>query len=255
MKRLSLFLFVGLAVPAQAMTPHDSAALLQAGQWEVGLFNPLRVGLSNQLELRLHPLVALVSPHAVLRFDHGQLQGGDLTIEWGLGVPTYGLRQLQGDSAGTLLPTDHEVPWMVVPRAGMVWSRGNDRRVYTLRADLTLGVAFNQPERAVQSPGAGWLDLLFAPATDGYRARLGMMYDRALSGRFRSRTRLDLYATGIADNPFMALGRHIFDVGLWKGKDGRWNRLSLGVAWLNSDSHATGGARSNDFMPVIDLVF
>ena len=255
MKRLMLILVASLALPAQAMTPHDSAALLKSGQWETGLFNPLRVGLSDKLELRLHPFVALVSPHAVLRFDHGKLQGGDLTVEWGLGVPTYGLRQLQGDSAGTLLPMDHEVPWMVVPRVGMVWSRGNDNRIYTMRADLTLGVAFNQPDRPVQSTGAGWLDLLFAPATDGYRARLGATYDRALSGRMRARTSLDVYATGIADNPLMVLGRQVFDIGLWKGKDERWNRISLGVAWLNSDSHATGGARSNDFMPMIDFVF
>ena len=243
------------ASSASAITPVDSAAMLKSGQWEVGVFSPLRLGLSDKLELRLHPLTALVSPHFTLRFEHGELHGGTLVGEWGLGVPTYGMRLLQGDAAGTLFPNDHEIPWMVTPRAGMVWSKGNDKRMYTLRADLTLGVAFTQPERSVSRTGAGWLDLLFAPASDGYRARLGGIYDRSLSERLRGRTSVDIYATGNPDNPLMVLGRQVFDFGMFKGKDGRWNRIGFGAAWLNSQSHALGGGRSNDFMPVIDLVF
>ena len=255
MKYLLMVLFVGVSLPVQAMEPLDTSELLKKGQWETGVFGPLRVGLRDNLELRLHPLVALVSPHFALRFNHGELGGGKLSIEWGASVPTYAMRMVQGDSAGTFFPNDVEIPWMVVPRAGLTWSKGNAKRVYTVRSDVTLGVAFTQPDRHVQSPGEGWLDLLSAPATDGYRARLGATYDRVLASRLRSRTSLDLYATGVADNPMMLLARQVLDIGLWRGADGRSNRLSVGVAWLNSDSHATGGGRSNDFMPVIDLVF
>ena len=240
---------------SNTMSPLGTSSLLKKGQWETGVFGPTRIGLTDQLELRLHPLIAVLSPHFTLRFNHGQVAGGDLSVEWGAGVPTYALRMLQGDGAGTFFPTDVEIPWMIVPRAGLIWSKGNAKRVYTVRSDVTLGVAFTQPERSVESPGEGWLDLLFAPATDGYRARLGVTYDRSLAPGLRSRTSLDLYGTGIAANPMMMLGRQVFDVGIGKGRDGRSNRLSLGVAWLNSFSHATGGARSNDFMPVIDVVF
>ena len=245
----------GAARGVQMMRALDTSSLLRKGQWETGLFGITRIGLSDQLELRLHPLVAAVSPHFALRFTHGKVAGGDVSIEWGAGVPTYALRMLQGDAAGTFFPTDVEIPWMITPRAGMVWSRGDTKQTYTLRSDVTLGVAFTQPTRSVESPGEGWLDLLFAPATDGYRARLGLTYDRSLSAGLRSRTSMDLYGTGIAANPMMVLGRQVFDVCIGRGRDGRANRLSLGVAWLNSFSHQTGGARSNDFMPIIDLVF
>jgi hypothetical protein len=255
MKSMMILVTLLGAFGAQAMTPMDSASLLAKGQWETGLFGPTRIGLSSTMELRLHPVVAALSPNAVLRMHHGTLMGGALVGEYGMSVPTYGLRQLQGEGAGKLFPGDYEIPWMVVPRAGAVWSRGNERRTYTARMDLALAVPFANPDRSVQSPGEGWLDLLFAPATDGYRARLGGLYDRALTPRLRSRTSVDVYATGNADNPFMVLGRQVVDIGLWKGRDGRWNKLSVGAAWLNSNSHAFGGARSNDFMPIIDLVF
>ena len=239
----------------QLINPVGTATLLKAGQWETGLIGPTRIGLREDLELRLHPLTALVSPNFALRFAHGEMAEGTLSVEWGASVPTYALRMVQGDAAGTLFPTDVTIPWMVVPRAGMVWSRGGEEQLVTLRTDVTLGVAFNQPERSVESPGEGWLDLLFSPATDGYRARLGITYDRALLRVLRSRSSLDLYATGNAESPMMILGRQVFDVGLWRGADGRSNRIHLGVAWLNSFSHALRGRRSNDFMPVIDLVF
>ena len=244
------------AAPAKrSMNPLGTSSLLKKGQWETGIFGVTRIGLSDQLELRLHPLVALASPHFALRFAHGEVAGGKVSIEWGVGVPTYALRMLQGDGAGTFFPTDVEIPWMIVPRAGLIWSKGNSKRIYTVRSDVTLGVAFTQPARSVESPGEGWLDLLFAPSTDGYRARLGLTYDRVLTPGLRSRTSLDLYGTGIAANPMLLLGRQVVDICIGHGRDGRSNRVSVGVAWLNSFSHATGGSRSNDFMPVLDVVF
>ena len=53
--------------------------------------------------------------------------------------------------------------------------RGGEEQLVTLRTDVTLGVAFNQPERPVESPGEGWLDLLFAPVTDGYERASGSL--------------------------------------------------------------------------------
>ena len=114
---------------------------------------------------------------------------------------------------------------------------------------MTLGV-FNQPERPVESPGEGWLDLLFSPVTDGHERPRSPTTGRPARLGPQPRPR----ATGNAENPMMILGRQVFDVGAWRGADGRsTNSPRRRLAQLLR--HALGGRRSNDFMPVIDLVF
>ena len=44
---------------------HGTAETLSSGEWEVGLYAPLRRGFDNGLELSVHPITALLSPHLV----------------------------------------------------------------------------------------------------------------------------------------------------------------------------------------------
>ena len=148
----------------QLINPVGTAALLKAGQWETGLIGPTRIGLREELEQRLHPLTALVSPNFALRFAHGEMAGGALSVKWGASVPTYALRMVQGDAAGTLFPTDVTIPWMVVPRAGMVWSRGGEEQLVTLRTDVTLGVAFEKKIMGDRSSRVGPTRSLVRPS-------------------------------------------------------------------------------------------
>ena len=46
-----------------AGTTHGTAAVLSDKEWEVGLYAPLRRGMGNGVELSIHPLVAILSPH------------------------------------------------------------------------------------------------------------------------------------------------------------------------------------------------
>ena len=103
------------------------------------------------------------------------------------------------------------------------------------------------------------LGLLLAPVDTGYRARLGATYDRLIHDRVRLRTSLDLYTHGAQPDRLRALGKVGIEIAAWRSSAGRWRRVGLGVGWLNSDTYAVNAdrqrVRSNDFLPLFDIVF
>ena len=128
----------------------------------------------------MHPLTALVSPNFAVcaRRDGG-------VRRCGVGCERADLCQgVQGDA----LSDRRDDPW-TSRRHG----RAAARQLVTLRTDVTLGVAFNQPERSVEARVRAGSTLVLA-ATDGYRRARDPQ--RALLRVLRSRSaRPDLQGT------------------------------------------------------------
>jgi hypothetical protein len=252
--RAAISLAALLATSAHALEARDTAGVSQKGQVSAGLFGPLNVGLGEGMELQMHPLVALLSPNAILRMRHGSFAGGQLTGEYGLSIPTYGLRFMQGDKAGGFFPATKNLPLIAVPRVGAVWSKTcSPKSVLSARGHLAVGIPFGPLD--VPSTGEGLLDLLFAPVVGSYRARLGVLYDRSVLDRLRLRADLQLWLHGLERSAYSVSGGLALDLGLWRYDSGRWARLTAGVMVLNSHSRAFGGGRSIDFLPTLDLIF
>jgi hypothetical protein len=98
------------------------------------------------------------------------------------------------------------------------------------------------------------LELLFAPALDRYRARLGAVADRALGRSWRARAYADGYLYGRTAEWAVRAGMGI-DWGAWEG-----GRICLGAAWWNSnqqerDPRTGGRRRSNDVLPTADVIW
>ncbi|MAO84234.1 MAG: hypothetical protein CMH50_10200 [Myxococcales bacterium] len=254
-------------VPAvTVLTARQTAHLLPAGVSQWGLFGPYTRGLKGGLELELRPLVftLMASPNAVVRGGVHRQGLWRIAAEGGLSIPTMGMKMWQGGEDNPLpLPVSlygraDTIPWILVPRVGLIASRGTlDSDVLTLRADLSMAVqagegSFNATEH--------WLlGLLLAPVDTGYRARLGATYDRLIHDRVRLRTSLDLYTHGAQPDRLRALGKVGIEIAAWRSSAGRWRRVGLGVGWLNSDTYAVNAdrqrVRSNDFLPLFDIVF
>jgi hypothetical protein len=255
---------------AQTLTARETALVGPPGSYSVGVFNPLRAAFHHGFEIETQPLIFLISPNAVVRVAH--LDRGArlrLTGEYGLSVPTFAMRLLQGH----LFPTWHygqqRVGWIVAPRAGLVGSVGDpEGHVVTLRMDLTVGVVLTHTDTMPLDTYAP-LELLFAPVTGGYRGRLGAIYDRKLSPRWRLRGYADLYLHGSGelhdrgDSPFGSSPHATTRLGLgadvalgWR----RTNRLTFGVAWWNYAQHEIDpntfeARRSNDIFPTVDFIW
>ena len=121
---------------ADSLTPRETARILAPDQWQIGVFNPLRLGLS-WVEVEIHPLVFLAAPHVDVKVpltashpDHWQW-----TAQLGVGVPTLGWRLakpmgLAGDLVPSCKVAEHDPSaaancqrpgWLVVPKFG-VWA-------------------------------------------------------------------------------------------------------------------------------------
>ena len=261
------------------LAPRLTADTASVGSWSVGVFNPLRISLTDDIELEAHPLYVFVSPHMMVR--HKLLSSKDgwrITGEYGLSVPSPALGMapplgLQGYFTQSCLVAAYDSTqekwckkpgWFAIPRLGVVASRGS-KAVYTVAADIAFGIHL-AGEKLNTFDTFTPLELLFAPASRGYRAHLGGRYDRALLPWLRVSTELDLYLTGAGPAP----GRSPLTIAAHVGVDVRTSthtRLSLGAKYFNSDlkqgeleEDADGfvslvHVRSNDFYPTFDFIW
>lgn len=262
---VGVLLLAGSSALAQPLPARDTADVGARNSWSVGVFNPLRWSIRDGVELEAQPLVALVSPHVSVRVAH--LSGRwRVAGEYGLGVPTFGMRLL-GD---LLFPSwDPEtsgdrIGWALVPSVGAVVSTG-ERGVFTARAQLAIGIPLGRNDANPLDAYAP-VDLAFAPALTGLRARIGAQYDHPLTERLRLRGGADVWATGA--NP--APARSPLFLSAWAGLDvgvGASSRFTAGLRWFNSDQRRTRlvqdaegfstrqRVRSNDVFPTLDFIW
>ena len=275
------------AMPALAqqsgLEPRETAVVHEKGWVDVGAFNPLTIGLGHGLEVRAQPLLFLVAPNAVLRVGHLQRRSPDggwwLTGEYGLSVPTVGLRLMQSSLFPTWDYDGGKIGWFLVPRAALLLTRTAARAAVTLAADLAVGIPLTHNDaRPTQSYAP--LELLLAPVLRGFRARVGALADLGLenwSRRLRLRGYGDAYLEGGEREKAYSTGHPAWgidgtsiivrvgigaDVGIGRsGPASRYNkRLALGVALYNYDQHAIDPTtferhRSNDVYPTLDFIW
>ena len=233
-----------------AVYARDSAQQPAKGQWTVGVFNPLEIGLTDKLSLVTNPLLLVASPNATVRYHVGDFGGWSVTASGGLSVPRLAMTApLPLGLAGWFFPackvTQHDpdgpdtcdqAGWVVVPSLGAMASMGSTN-VTTLRAEVAVGLALSgELGRPLEHiPPA---DLLFAPATYGWRARLGARHDRQLLERLRVSGEVNLYWVGESEaptrSPWTATAHLGLDLQLTSGL-----RLTAGVLLTNSDQRAT----------------
>lgn len=266
--------------PASAepvLAARDTAALSPRGGLSIGIFNPLRVALRDGLEVSTHPLLFFVAPNAVLRVAHVGVPGDGLSGresfrlsgEYGLSIPTVAMRLSQGYLFPTWYHGEQRIGWIVVPRVGAVASLGDPAaRVLTARIDLALGLVLTHTDTTPLDTYAP-LELLMAPATAGYRARIGGTYDHGLGARWRARLTAHLYLHGAGELhepftlPFTSSPRLTTQLGVAADfalePTGSY-RLTFGLAWWNYFQHAIdpvtfAARRSNDVFPTVDLIW
>lgn len=91
-----------------------TAYTLPAGSFEVGVFGPLRYGLTDTIELSAHPVWCFAWPGVTAKKQ--LYHGGRLTVasSHSLEIPTPFLRLIQVEGTGGLIPTDNDIPWFLM---------------------------------------------------------------------------------------------------------------------------------------------
>ncbi len=264
MKRAIILSALLLASPAMAqLAARDTADVGNKGDWSVGIFNPLKLGLMDGVELKTQPLAFFVAPNAMVRVAHGELGGMKLAGEYGLSLMTPAMRLTQGYLYPTWNMSENRVGWYLTPRVGIVASRGDVKQaVFTLSADVAAGIRLTRSDLTAMG-GIAPLDVLMAPELSGnpkhivtgYRVHVGGLYDRPLTDSLRMRGYLDGYLHGAQPSPFTISAGVGLDYAV-----GKQSRVTIGGVWYNADTGDIDLAthqhkRSNDFFPTIDFIW
>jgi hypothetical protein len=124
-----------------------TAHTLPKGHFEVGIFAPLRWGLKESVELEIHPLIAIKSPHLAVKKGLGEAAGFDLGLRSALAWPTPGYRFLARPGIGGLLPVDADIPNIFSLDERLLATRElSERSRLTLELRAQVGVATDDSE-------------------------------------------------------------------------------------------------------------
>jgi hypothetical protein len=200
------------------LNERDSAFAPRKGSWSIGLFNPLKIQVNDDIGIETHPLVALVvAPHIKVWQNMWsksamRLQGmyGFTTPSWSLqrnipfGLASYLSPSCQVNEAeGDRAPSSCQRPGFdFVPQLGARLSGEQRDGIWTVEADLAVGFMVTDGRPAPLDTYAP-VEMAYAPSTNLYRGHLGFKYSQNLHPRFAMNVAADLYVTGQADAKVM----------------------------------------------------
>ena len=116
MKRLMISIVVLL--PLAGATRADvwttgTAGTIRKGRFEVGLFSPLRWGVSERVELSAHPLAMFVIPNGGVKLKWTKLGKAQFSSYHSIAYPSILIGLVSRAGTGGFLPADTKIPHIV----------------------------------------------------------------------------------------------------------------------------------------------
>ncbi len=112
---------------------------LPKGKFEVGLFRPLRYGLSEKIEISAHPVLMFFIPNFAVQKRHPSWAGLGLASRHSLFIPTPLLKMVTKKGVGGFISPEFDVPLMIALKNEIQLKRTlNDNWIVSGTAGLTL---------------------------------------------------------------------------------------------------------------------
>ncbi len=101
-----------------------TAELLPQRRVEIGIFQPLRYGASDQLEISLHPLLFFVMPNVDIKWAHGEYGGFKIASAHGITYPSMLVNWVAKEGIGGLISPEFDIPHILSFQNALLASRG-----------------------------------------------------------------------------------------------------------------------------------
>ena len=112
---------------------------LPKGNFETGLFQPLRYGLSENIEISTHPVLMFFIPNLAVQKRHPSWAGLGLASRHSLVVPTPLLKLVTKKGVGGFISPEFDIPLMIALKNEIQLKRTlNDSWILSGTAGLTL---------------------------------------------------------------------------------------------------------------------
>ena len=226
---------------------NSTASLKPKGKWETGFWQPLRIGITDKLELNTHIWLIALNPEIGAKIAWGEKSGMLISSEHNLSVPSVLLNFISREDMGGIISPEFEFSTILSIYNGAVASKpiwGNG--VLTARGGFAFALRGDKPD-----PQATIDMPIFYPRMahyyEGVSIRAGASVIKPIGSRLAFEEKLQLYLITRNSNNFFAENTGII---MWKmGK-----RIVLkGGYILNYGSYPFGNHLQ--MWPVIDLVF
>jgi hypothetical protein len=178
-----------------------TARVLPQGQAEVGVFQALRLGVGNNIELSTHPLLNVVMPNLSLKKAWGHWGEFDLATRHSLTYPTGLLIVLSRRGAGGILGEDTRVPQLTALTNELLATRPlGDEHLLTAKVGVTAAARFGRSNLpSIDLP-------LVYPRTAPYQrhptATVGVDLDRPVTNTWGYFFDVDVFLVAHKNTPF-----------------------------------------------------
>lgn len=102
---------------------YNTSYLMPAGKWESGIFQPLRYGLNEKIELNTHVFMLPLIPEAAVKINLGDAKGISIASEHSISSPTPFLNLISRKGTGGILSPEFDFPFILSLSNGMVVSK------------------------------------------------------------------------------------------------------------------------------------
>jgi hypothetical protein len=180
---------------------NGSAQLLPKGRWTIGLFQPLRYGASQRVELSAHPLLFPLLPNLSLKWSHHPAGPWLIASRHSFYDPTPLLRFLRREGTGGIVSPEFEIPNMGAWTSELLVTHPlGDAHMVTVKAGISLCLFRSS---ALDSRTTIDLPLVFPrlqPFYQGYTWRSGLEGMGRLHHRWHYLADCDLFYTPRGDD-------------------------------------------------------
>jgi len=115
-----------------------SAHVLPVKRWEMGMFQPLRYGYSENMEYSTHPLWYFIMPNIAFKQAQGTFGNFAIARKLGLFYPTPILNMVAKEGVGGLIDPTITMPPMLGISATMLFTRLNSKKNMELTFNIGL---------------------------------------------------------------------------------------------------------------------
>ena len=219
---------------------------LPQGRWEVGVFHPLRYGLSDRVELAAHPILFFVMPNISLKWSHDQIANMAIATRHSLSYPTPLLRLSQKEGTGGIISPEFYIPHMIEFYNELLFSKSiSDYHLLTGKVWFSLAAKSDDlDERAlIDYPMAYHRLAIFY---HGYGLRFGVDMQGPIAGKFNYVIDGDIFYIPSVDYNFSFENKGMIH---WRFTD--YSELCIGYKLIYGEYPY--GNEWNLFLPMIDF--
>jgi len=187
-----------LVATETATASSGTAATLASGAGEIGVFRPLSMGIGENTEAQVQPLVFFLSPHISLKQSWWQQGPWQLSTEHRLSYPTQLLKQLRRKGIGGLIEAEAEIPTILAAENSLlVTQKVSSALSHTLKYGFGVAARFEAGKhwQGIETP------LIFSRTAayhKGVTTRLGWDVDYRISSDWRCYVETDVFRTAYA---------------------------------------------------------